>query len=85
MPFCVLVRRVVVFLPGKWYTEKNRSKEVAAVREAILLFGGEAVLPQMRRALLPLKVYIRPIPEGEYTCTLEALAGGEKGAEYSGF
>lgn len=53
------------------------------MREALLLFGGERILPQMRRALLPLKVYIRPIPEGEYTCTLEALAGGEKGAAES--
>lgn len=49
------------------------------MREAILLFGGESILPQLRRALLPLKVLIRPIPEEEYTCTLDALTGGEKG------
>ena len=49
------------------------------MREAILLFGGESILPQLRRALLPLKVLIRPIPEEEYTRTLDVLTGGEKG------
>ena len=56
------------------------------MREALLLFSGEALLPQLRRALLPLKVYIRPVKVEDYTRTLGELAGGETGeaAPYTG-
>lgn len=47
------------------------------MREAILLFGGSAILPELRRALLPLKVYIRPVGVEDYGRPIGALAGGE--------
>ena len=51
------------------------------MREAILLFGGEALLPQLRRALAPLKVYIRPIGPEDYGRPIGELAGGEAAGE----
>ena len=51
------------------------------MREAILLFGGEALLPQLRRVLAPLKVYIRPIAPGDYGRPIGELVGGEAAGE----
>ena len=45
------------------------------MREAILLFGGGAVLAPMRRALLPLKVMVRPIEVCDYRHSVGYLAG----------
>ena len=47
------------------------------MREAMLLFGGGELLPQIRRALLPLKVYVRPVPPADYGRPVGELAGGE--------
>ena len=46
------------------------------MREAILVFGGDDVLTaSLRRALLPLKVMVRPVPRAEYGQPLGLLAG----------
>ena len=57
------------------------------MREVLLLFGGEELLPGIRRALLPLKVYIRPISPADYSRCVGELAGGQTGegnTPYSG-
>ena len=46
------------------------------MREEILLFGGEDLLPLVRRALLPLKVRVRRIPVSDYGRPIGELAGG---------
>ena len=51
------------------------------MRETLLLFGAGEILPQVRRALLPLKVYVRTVPVEDYTRPIGEIAGGEKGGE----
>ena len=46
------------------------------MREAILVFGGDGeAAVRLRRALLPLKVMVRPIPLADYGHSLGRLAG----------
>ena len=57
------------------------------MREMLLLFGCEALLPRIRRALLPCKVYLRPIGAEQYGCTIGALVseeGAGAAAPYAG-
>ena len=46
------------------------------MREAVLVFGADSALTaSLRRALLPLKVMVRPVPREEYGQPLGLLAG----------
>ena len=46
------------------------------MRETLLLFGAQTLLPQVRRAVLPLKVYVRYIPAEDYDRPIGELAEG---------
>ena len=45
------------------------------MRELILVMGGEGILPQLEKALAPLRVGIKSIPDKHFTHSIGYLAG----------
>lgn len=50
-------------------------KEVNHMKETILAFGCEGLLPLLNRAFAPVAVSVRPVPTADCAQTLGALAG----------